>query len=117
MKIVPLEPDATPAHLSGEAASFYRRLAHEYSITDAGGIALLTLAAEAFDRATTCRAAIEKEGLTVLGSKRRVLPHPLLRVERDARAQLLAALKALSLDIEPLRDGPGRPPSGPRGAR
>jgi glutathione S-transferase len=36
-------------------------------------------------------------------------PHPLLATERDARAQFLAALKALNLDLEPLRDRVGRP--------
>ncbi len=36
-------------------------------------------------------------------------PHPLLAAERDARAQMLAALKALNLDLEPLKDR-GRPP-------
>ena len=38
-----------------------------------------------------------------------VKSHPLLSVERDSRAQYLAALKALNLDLEPLRDKPGRP--------
>jgi hypothetical protein len=33
----------------------------------------------------------------------------LLPVERDSRAQWLAALKALNLDLEPLHDKPGRP--------
>jgi len=36
--------------------------------------------------------------------------NPLCAVERDARAQFMAAMKALNLDLEPLRDKPGRPP-------
>ena len=43
------------------------------------------------------------------GSKRQPRAHPLLAVERDSRAQMLAAMKALNLDLEPPRDGPGRP--------
>jgi hypothetical protein len=35
--------------------------------------------------------------------------HPALQLEKDARNGLLAALKQLQLDIEPLRDRPGRP--------
>jgi hypothetical protein len=35
--------------------------------------------------------------------------HPLLPVERDSRAQYLAALKQLCLDVAPLHAGPGRP--------
>jgi hypothetical protein len=37
-------------------------------------------------------------------------PHPLLAAERDARSQFLQGLKSLNLDLEPLRDRPGRPP-------
>jgi hypothetical protein len=36
-------------------------------------------------------------------------PHPLLPIERDSRAAFLAGMKALQLDLEPLRDHPGRP--------
>ena len=35
--------------------------------------------------------------------------HPAVNIERDARAAMLAALKAMNLDVEPLRDRPGRP--------
>jgi hypothetical protein len=59
---------------------------------------------------------IAAEGMIARGSKRQPRAHPLLGVERDARAAMVAALKALNLDLEPLRDGPGRPP-GSRGAR
>jgi hypothetical protein len=36
-------------------------------------------------------------------------PHPLLPIERDSRQAFLAGMKALNLDLEPLRDRPGRP--------
>jgi hypothetical protein len=36
-------------------------------------------------------------------------PHPLLSVARDARAQMLAALRALNLDVKPLQPHVGRP--------
>jgi hypothetical protein len=35
--------------------------------------------------------------------------HPAVLIERDARGQMLAALRDLHLDLEPLRDRPGRP--------
>ena len=113
-KVLPFDPNATPRHLSPEGAAFYRRVAAEYGISDAGGLALLTAAAEVLDRAASCRVAIEKDGLTTVGVKRRVVPHPLLRVEHAARAQMIAALRQLNLDMAPARDGPGRPP-GSRG--
>lgn len=52
---------------------------------------------------------IESDGQTVKDRFDQDKPHPLLSVERDARAAMLAALKQLNLDLEPLRDGPGRP--------
>jgi hypothetical protein len=35
--------------------------------------------------------------------------HPAVAIERDARDQMLRALKLLNLDIEPLRGRVGRP--------
>jgi phage terminase small subunit len=56
------------------------------------------------------QAAIKEEGATGLDRFGQLKPHPLLPIERDARAAMMAALKQLNLDLEPLRDGPGRPP-------
>jgi len=47
----------------------------------------------------------EREGLTVKGRA-----HPATVIERDARLAMLRALRSLNLDLEPLRDRPGRPP-------
>jgi hypothetical protein len=53
--------------------------------------------------------AIERDGMTVLDRFGQRKAHPLLPAERDARAQMLAALRALNLDVEPLHERPGRP--------
>jgi hypothetical protein len=87
-----------------------RAIQVEYSIADPAGLLLLQAALEAFDRVRGAQKAIGEDGLLSRGSKRQPRAHPLLAVERDARAQMLAALKALNLDLEPLRDRPGRPP-------
>jgi phage terminase small subunit len=99
-----------PGHLSAEAKLIWKELTSEYAVEDAGGLAILKTGLEAYDRATGARLAIDKEGLTIPDRFGALKPHPLLACERDARAQWLAALKAMNLDIEPLRDGPGRPP-------
>jgi len=52
---------------------------------------------------------IDRDGLLMVDRFGQTKSHPLLGVERDARAQLITTLKALNLDVEPLRDGPGRP--------
>jgi P27 family predicted phage terminase small subunit len=101
--------DATPSHLSSEAAGWWRRITREYQIDDDGGLLLLQTALEAFDRMRGAQAAIERDGATVRGSTKQIVAHPLIAVERDARAQMLSAIKQLNLDLEPLRDRPGRP--------
>jgi hypothetical protein len=84
----------------------------EYSITDPGGLELLRQAAEAADRVASVRRQIDQQGelLVVKGTPR---INPLCQVERDQRAALVRCLKNLNLDLEPLRDRPGRP-SGSR---
>jgi P27 family predicted phage terminase small subunit len=108
--VVPLPVNFAPSHLSAEARRWWAELAAEYSIEDPGGKLLLQTACEAFDRMRAAQKAISEDGLIARGSKHQPRAHPLLAVERDARGQMLAALKALNLDLEPLRDRPGRPP-------
>jgi len=103
---VPPEP---PAGISPEAADWWRRIVAEYSVNDEAGKLLLQTALEAFDRMRGAQQIIEHDGATVLDRFGQAKAHPLLTVERDSRAQMLAALKALHFDVEPLRDKPGRP--------
>lgn len=98
-----------PGHLSKEGKKIWRDLITEYGIEDVAGLRILRVALEAFDRAQSAREAIDKEGMTVTDKFNQTKPHPLLPIERDSRAAFLAGLKALNLDLEPLRDKPGRP--------
>ena len=105
--------------------SIYCGIGGEFGIDDVAGLRILRCACEAFDRAQACRREIEKDGMVLDdddgGQKTGALfdagkkagkrkPHPLLPIERDSRAAFLAGMKALNLDLEPLRDRPGRPP-------
>ena len=109
MEVVALKksPGTPPDHLSAEAQHWWRRLVAEYELQDDAANLLLQTALEAFDRMRGCQAAIEQEGATLRDRFNQVKSHPLLSVERDSRAQMLAALKALNLDLEPLRDASG----------
>ena len=98
-----------PKHLSSEARDWWLKLTDEYGISDEAGRMLLQTGLEAFDRMRECQTAIKVDGPMIKDRFEQPKAHPLLSVERDARAQMLAALKALNLDLEPLRDGPGRP--------
>jgi P27 family predicted phage terminase small subunit len=99
-----------PTHLSTAAKRLWADILTEYSIDDAAGLAILRVALEAFDLSQLARKKIQIDGLTVLGRDGQLRNHPLCTVARDNRAAFLAGLKALNLDLEPLRDSPGRPP-------
>lgn len=98
-----------PKDLSTEARTWWKRLVSEYAIDDDAGLLLLQTAMEAFDRMRAAQEAIREDGVTVLDRFGQRKAHPLLPAERDARSQMLVALKALNLDVEPLHDRPGRP--------
>jgi hypothetical protein len=114
LKVVRATRDAAavPAHLGDAGRELWTSIQGGYQITDPGGRALLCTAAEAADRIKSVRSQIDAQGelLTIRGIPR---VNPLCAVERDARAALIRALKELHLDLEPLRDRPGRP-EGPR---
>ena len=81
----------------------------EYEITDPAGNLMLQTALEAFDRMRGAQQAIADDGATIKDRFGQLRAHPMVTVERDARAAMLAALRALNLDLEPLRDRIGRP--------
>lgn len=86
----------------------WQRLQAEYSIVDAGGLVVLTAACEAFDRMRAAQKLIAKDGMVAADRFGQQKPHPAVVIERDARGQMLAALKQLNLDLEPLKSI-GRP--------
>jgi len=105
MKIIKNKP---PGHLSTESKKFWVKLVFEYNIDDPAGLKILQVSLEAFDRAQAARKIIKKDGMTIVDKNLQIKSHPLLAVERDNRAAFLAGLKALNLDMEPLK-GIGRP--------
>lgn len=100
-----------PDHLKAHGAAFFASVADEYAITDAAGLALLSRAAECVDRLHAALAAIAEHGELVIDRYGAPKLNPACLLEKDARAGFLAAMKSLNLDLEPLRDGPGRPPA------
>ncbi len=102
---------AAPKSLTPAGKRMWTELVTSYGITDTGGLLLVQTACEASDRYQAARAAIERDGQTITDKFGQLKPHPLLSAERDARAAMLAALKALHLDLEPVKPigRPGRP--------
>jgi hypothetical protein len=99
---------SVPEHLGAAGRELWASIQASYAIADPGGLALLQQAAEAADRIASVRRQIDEQGelLAIKGIPR---VNPLCAVERDQRAALVRCSRNLNLDIEPLRDRPGRP--------
>ena len=89
-----------PKHLTAEGRQLWAKLRADFQIDDSAGLVLLQAAAEAHERGQQARRLIAEQGLTVLDRFGQAKAHPATAVERDARAQLLAALRALRLSPE-----------------
>jgi phage terminase small subunit len=107
---VPDADPAPPAGLSADAANLWRALQREYGINDVGGLTLLQLACESFDAMRQAQALVAEHGACTLDRFGCLKGNPAATIVRDSRTAMLAAMRQLHLDIEPLRDGPGRPP-------
>ena len=92
--------DNPPSHLSAESKAIWRELVPTRA-KNRERRELLTIALEARDRVADARRAVAKEGLTQTTKKTGAIHvHPMLKVERDARAQFLAAWIKLRFDVE-----------------
>lgn len=98
-----------PPHLKSAGACLWRELKSEYGIVDAAGLTLIGIAAECLDRMKAAQASIKSDGELVTDRYGALKLNPACALEKDARTGMLAAFKALNIDLEPLRDGPGRP--------
>lgn len=88
---------APPKHLTAPAKAMWKRLLEGYELDDAAGLTLLQAACEAFDRAEQARKAIEADGAILKDRFGQLKPHPAVAIERDARGQLIGAIRALKL--------------------
>ena len=94
--------------MSAEARKWWRKIRTEYAIEDSGGLLILQALLEAFDTMREAQRISKADGMKVKDRFGQDKIHPLCAVERDARAQVYQGLKALNLDIEPLK-AIGRP--------
>ena len=93
-----------PGHLKAAGRRLWTDIVTQYRIADGAGLALVATAAEALDRIREAQAAIRKHGALVADRYGGTKQNPACFLERDARAGMLSALRALNLDLEPLRD-------------
>jgi phage terminase small subunit len=101
-----------PKHLDTAGKALFAELVREYSIDDPAGLALLAVAGECLDRMRAAQKAIEQHGEVVTDRYKQVKVNPACALEKDSRNGFLASIRALNLDLEPLRDRVGRPGIG-----
>lgn len=99
----------SPTHLKTDGMTLYEAVQADYGIDDGAGLTLLATAAESLDRLREAQAQIDEHGQLILDRFGQLKANPACGIERDARRDLMAALKALNLDLEPLRDRRGNP--------
>jgi len=87
-----------PNYLSAQAKRIWTKIIETYEIEDIAALTILKTACDSFDRAEKARKQLDKEGITVTDRWGQQKSHPAASIERDARAQFLAALKALRID-------------------
>src|SRR5690349_20490336 len=99
----PLPP--IPSHLSARSQALWRELVPS-RCRSAGRVALLEQCLTALDRAEVARQIVEREGFTkTTESTGAVHIHPVVKAEREARAQFLRAAEILGLSWDALVDG------------
>jgi len=92
-----------------EAKVVRQKIQKEYGIEDSYGLYLLDRLEEDHGLLLELQRSIKKQGLITLDRYGAERPNPLLATLKDTKSRILATLKQLNLDLEPLRDGPGRP--------
>jgi len=97
-----------PRHLGPAGRELWLELQRAYGIDDAGGLELLNIAAECRDRMANAQRAITEHGELIKMASGVLKANPAINIEKDARTGLLAALRQLNLDVEPLKNV-GRP--------
>lgn len=94
-------PEA-PEWVQPQERAFWDATVRAY-VVEGPGLAMLEVACSAMQRLRESRAVLDREGLVIAGRYEGMTrQHPLVTVERDARVQLLRALRDLDLDGEPL---------------
>ena len=103
------KPPRAPAGTGPAGRRLWRAIQLEYVIKDAGGLAHLTQAVRAEDDLSRMRRLVLEDGDVLLDRFQQKKQHPLIAAIAAMEAVRRAALHMLNLDVEPLKDGPGRP--------
>lgn len=89
-----------PRHLKAETRQWFERVCADFML-EPHHVRLLTLAAQAWDRAEAARIVLDKLGLVYVDRFNAPRARPEVAIERDARLAFARLLRALNLDEEP----------------
>ena len=92
-----------PLHLRKDTARWWSEVVREWSLEEHHR-RLLTLASEAWDRATEARETLKKAGAYYKDRFGQPKEHPALGVERDSRIAFARLIRELDLDTSPAPD-------------
>jgi P27 family predicted phage terminase small subunit len=99
-----------PPHLSESARAWWRDVVSEFEL-EPHHLRLLESACGAWDRMAEARRALAAHGaLTYTDERGKILAHPAVAIERDARTAFARLLRELDLDASGPKDAP-RPPA------
>jgi hypothetical protein len=94
----------------GEGSKLWGAIMAEYVIDDCASLEVLKQCCFAADMAARCRKQLDESGL-ILHGKAGARENPMIRHELNYRSFITRSLQRLGLLSEPLRPGPGRPPT------
>ena len=97
-----------PEHLDEQTGKWWRSVHEDYEL-EPHHVRLLTLAAEAWDRCQSARAALDLHGITYQDRFDAPRARPEVAIERDSRLAFARLIRELDLDVEPPAEG-RRPP-------
>lgn len=100
--------ESPPAHLSDEMQAWYRQIAGDYEL-QSHHYRLLQAACEAWDRMQEARRILQRDGVCLYLKSGRVVKHPAVSVEENARLQFARLVRELALEEEaPIESPPPR---------
>jgi phage terminase small subunit len=86
--------------LSKEIQQWHDKIKKDYAIEDSGGLSLLMIAAESYERMRQAQEIIQSEGLIIEDRFKQKRNHPATVIEKDSRNALIQALQRLNLEVE-----------------
>jgi len=99
-----------PPHLAETTRAWWLNVVRGWQLEE-HHVRVLTLAAEAFDRAVDSQVLLTRDGLVIQGREGGMRPHPAVAIRRDAEISFARLLRELDLDVDPPASHRVGPPS------